>query len=246
MDRNGESAGAALYRTHCQKCHLPPLQEIMADLDRLAYDKDHQPKYWWQNNRGNWYIKVTDVDIDYVGTDPRQATDFKDRTANTGDLGKGVVSASIGLDLVTRGIANRFFREENISAVDQVAWAGGRDPSDLRIRSELIYKARPLNGIWAVAPYLHNGSVPTLEALLSPDDAARPKTFWVGSKQFDPVTVGYDYARIKGATLFDTTQPGNANSGHRFKNGPPGNGVIGRALFAAERAQIIEFLKSQD
>ena len=147
-------------------------------------------------------------------------------------------------DLVTSGIANRFFRLQNISAADQVVWAGGRDPADPRIRAELIYKARPLNGIWAVAPYLHNGSVPTLDALLSPDDSARPKTFWMGSKRFDPVKVGYSGVEVKGTTLFDTARPGNANTGHWFKEGPLGKGVIGRALTPEERAQIIEFLKS--
>jgi hypothetical protein len=66
----------------------------------------------------------------------------------------------------------------------------------------------------------------------------------MGSKRFDPVRVGYDGAHVEGATLFDTAQPGNANSGHRFKDGPRGKGVIGPALSASERAQIIEFLKS--
>ena len=206
-------------------------------------DKDHR-RDWWQSKNGNWYVQVTDVELEFIGTDPRQATDFMNRKASSGDLGKGVVSASEGLDLVTKGIADRFFRLQKISAEDQVGWAGGRDPADPRIRAELIYKARPLNGIWAVAPYLHNGSVPTLDALLSPDDSARPRTFWMGSKQFDPVNVGYSGVEIKGATLFDTTRPGNANTGHRFKDGPLGKGVIGRALTAEERAQIIEFLKS--
>jgi hypothetical protein len=244
LDMQKVSAGEALYRTHCQKCHLPPMPDLMADLSKLTTEKDHQSKVWWQSKSGNWYIKVTDVPISYVGTDPRQATDFKERTADTGDLKKGVVSASVGLDLVTWGVADAFFRKENVRIEDQTAWSGGRDPSDMRVRSELIYKARPLNGIWAVAPYLHNGSVPTLEALLSPDDSARPSTFWVGSKQYDPVKVGYDGAAIEGATLFDTSRPGNANTGHRFKDGPRGNGTIGPALSATERAQVIEFLKS--
>ncbi len=47
------------------------------------------------------------------------------------------------------------------------------------------YKARPLDGIWATAPYLHNGSVPTLADLLKAPDE-RPKTFRVGSREFDP------------------------------------------------------------
>jgi len=207
-------------------------------------DATYESKYWWKGKNGNWYIKVTDVPIDYIGTDPRQATDFKNRSGDTGDLKKGIVSATQGLDLVTWGVASAFFTKENIRPEDQPAWAGGRDPEDLRVRAELVYKARPLNGVWANGTYLHNGSVPNLEALLSPDDAARPSTFWVGSKQFDPVKVGYDGAAIKGATLFDTGKPGNANTGHRFKNAPKGNGVIGPELSPAERAQVIEYLKS--
>ena len=244
LDPQKVSAGAALYKENCQRCHLPPLRDLSAEYEKLAYDKEHQPANWWQSKNGSWYLQVVDIPLEFIGTDPRQATDFMNRKASSGDLGKGVVSASVGLDLVTRGIADRFFRLQKISAEDQIVWAGGRDPADPRIRAELIYKARPLNGIWAVAPYLHNGSVPTLDALLSPDDSARPRTFWMGSKQFDPVNVGYSGVEIKGATLFDTTRPGNANTGHRFKDGQRGKGVIGRALTAEERAQIIEFLKS--
>jgi hypothetical protein len=107
-----------------------------------------------------------------------------------------------------------------------------------------VYKARPLNGIWAAAPYLHNGSVPTLDALLSPDESARPATFWMGSKQFDPVKVGYSGTHMEGASRFDTAKSGNSNSGHRFKDGPRGSGVIGPALSQIEREQIIEYLKS--
>jgi hypothetical protein len=244
LDQRKVAAGAALYAQRCQQCHLPPREELLNELNTLAYEKTAEPKYWWKSANGNWYLKVSDVELDWVGTDPRQATDFKRRTANTGDLAKGVVSAAAGLDLVTGGIADRFFRLQNIPSEDRAGWAGGRDPRDPRVRGELIYKARPLNGVWAIAPYLHNGSVPTLEALLSPDDSARPKQFWMGNKEFDPVKVGYDGVEIKGGTLFDTTQPGNSNVGHRFKDGPRGNGVIGPAFSPEEGANIIEYLKS--
>ena len=121
----------------------------------------------------------------------------------------------------------------------------GRRPRSARpaIRAELIYKARPLNGIWAVAPYLHNGSVPTLDALLSPDDR-RVRRVLDGQQAIRSGEGGVRRREIDGATLFDTSRPGNANTGHRFKDGPRGNGVIGPALTAEERAQIIEFLKS--
>jgi hypothetical protein len=52
------------------------------------------------------------------------------------------------------------------------------------------YRARPLDGIWATAPYLHNGSVPNLYQLLLPAEQ-RITTFKVGSDQFDPVKVGF-------------------------------------------------------
>src|SRR5690606_24698234 len=66
-------------------------------------------------------------------------------------------------------------------------------------QSLLSYKARSLNGIWATAPYLHNGSVPSLYDLLLPkkrpgdpeEGEYRPDEFMVGSREFDPVKVGF-------------------------------------------------------
>ena len=84
------------------------------------------PKHWWKNDLGNWFIKVTDVKIEYVGTDPHEAKDFNSRTADTGDLKKGVVSARAGLDLVTRGIGTRFFEKNNIPAEEHAVL--GRRP----------------------------------------------------------------------------------------------------------------------
>jgi hypothetical protein len=96
---------------------------------------------------------------------------------------------------------------------------------------EFPYKARPLNGIWATAPYLHNGSVPNLDELLKPP-AKRVKSFKVGSREFDPLHVGY---RIdEGDFVFDTTLQGNSNAGHDY----------GREFTDDERKQLIEYLKS--
>ncbi len=70
----------------------------------------------------------------------------------------------------------------------------------------MAYKARPLEGIWATAPYLHNGSVPTLYALLQAP-ADRPKTFRVGSRLYDPAHVGYNTRREFPATASFSTPP---------------------------------------
>jgi hypothetical protein len=95
------------------------------------------------------------------------------------------------------------------------------------------YKARPLNGIWATAPYLHNGSIPTLYDLLLPKKRPgdpesgeyRPDEFVVGSREFDPVKVGFKSSGYEGFT-FNTRgiwddrtggyTKGNSNAGHEY------------------------------
>lgn len=113
------------------------------------------------------------------------------------------------------------------------------------------YKARPLAGVWATAPFLHNGSVPTLYHMLVPAHL-RPKKFYVRSKMFDPKHVGLvTDANEPGAFLFDATVVGNQNGGHEFRAGyvpwkpgsPPANGVIGPELSERQRWAIVEYLK---
>jgi cytochrome c553 len=111
------------------------------------------------------------------------------------------------------------------------------------------YKPRPLAGMWATAPFLHNGSVPTIYDLLSPV-SERPKTFRVGSREYDPVKVGLK-APDSGFWVFDTSLDGNHNTGHEFNVGykewkegdPPAHGLIGPLLTPDERLAIIEHLK---
>jgi hypothetical protein len=114
------------------------------------------------------------------------------------------------------------------------------------------YRARPLDGVWATAPYLHNGSVPTLNDMLLPQDK-RPAVFCVGSREFDPVAVGLKGAVREtcdpGFSRLDTTQLGNSNQGHSFqgtetdtKKLPPG--VIGPELTPSERNALVEYLKT--
>ncbi len=94
------------------------------------------------------------------------------------------------------------------------------------------YKARPLDGIWATAPFLHNGSVPSLQQLLMPPDNRVP-TFCVGSRQYDPVNVGYSTACGPGTSTFDTTLHGNGNIGHAY----------GTALSPDQKRDLVEYLK---
>jgi hypothetical protein len=111
------------------------------------------------------------------------------------------------------------------------------------------YKPRPLAGTWATPPYLHNGSVPTIYALLSPV-SERPTTFLMGGREFDPVHLGLAPRTGRGF-MFDTALDGNRNVGHEFNTGyvewkpgaPPAKGVIGPYLPPEDRLAIIEHLK---
>jgi RoxA-like, cytochrome c-like len=97
--------------------------------------------------------------------------------------------------------------------------------------------------IWATPPYLHNGSVPNLYQLLLPA-AQRDKTFYTGSREFDPKYVGYVSTPFENGFEFRTSEVGNSNAGHEFRNAPIGNGVIGPELTDDERWAIIEYLKT--
>jgi hypothetical protein len=119
------------------------------------------------------------------------------------------------------------------------------------IRAPLCYRARPLDGVWATAPYLHNGSVPNLYQLLGSEaerDAVLREVngregFWVGSREFDPEKVGLAYGKLEGGFFLDTTVPGNLNSGHEFRDGG-GQGVVGDALTEEERQALVYYVKS--
>jgi len=100
------------------------------------------------------------------------------------------------------------------------------------------YIAPPLDGIWASAPYLHNGSVPNLEALLN--SSIRPEK-WKrsgNSKDYDFSAVGWKFEPVlkgkKGGWVFDTTLPGYSNSGHTF----------GDKFSPEERQAVLEYLKT--
>lgn len=98
------------------------------------------------------------------------------------------------------------------------------------------YMAQALDGLWARAPYLHNGSVPSLADLLRVP-TNRPKTFYAGYDVYDPVRVGFvsngpDAA--KQGTKFDTSLPGNGNGGHLF----------GTNLPDGDKAALLEYLKT--
>jgi hypothetical protein len=128
-------------------------------------------------------------------------------------------------------------------AVNQsLLYAETKDPQERfqHFRKTYGYANMPLDGIWLRAPYLHNGSVPTLRDLLEPS-TLRPPTFYRGDDVFDPNRVGFESnisARDGNKFFFyDTNVIGNGNKGHEGK-------VYGTQLAPAEKDALVEYLKT--
>jgi len=132
-----------------------------------------------------------------------------------------------------------------------VSWFGqekGAEVADGKpIRATSGYQAPPLDGIWATAPYFHNGSVPTLYHVLN--SKARPplftRSFRTDEADYDREHVGWKITELKQLPsetispferrkIYDTTKPGRSNAGHTF----------GDDLSAEERAAVVEYLKT--
>jgi len=225
--------GEVLYGERCQGCHLPAVTK---------------PEFWssvqWRppNSAGERYLDLKQPLIDEIGTDASDAEGMKDRRVAT-PPGLGITSNDFGsaLGQLVALTVKRWYDDQQPPTPDGVRQKmnGNRDNG---VRAPLSYKARPLNGIWATPPYLHNGSVPNLYALLSPV-AERPKTFYLGNREYDPINVGYHTEKFPGGFKLDTSSGANSNSGHEFNNGS-GKGIIGPLLSPDQRLALIEYLKT--
>jgi hypothetical protein len=136
-----------------------------------------------------------------VGTDPHRAELFTEKQAEG---------------------FNKFLAE--LEAV------GYEPPKEFGVRSTGKYWAATLTGVWARSPYLHNGSVRTMQELLTAP-AQRAKTFHRGSQEYDANQMGYTDA---GVYVFDATTDGNSNAGHDY----------GSKLSSEQKRELLEYLKT--
>jgi hypothetical protein len=222
--------GKAVYDLHCKGCH------------RLLVNPERKDE--------NRAIVANLKTLPQIRTDPTMAMNFVARKGKTGPLEGSP-------NIITFG---KFGNEASghemlLAAVNGVALRGigRRDGVPISFAGLMVdigaelhkfqwaleaartprYKARPLNGIWATAPYLHNGSVPTLWDLLGPVQD-RPKVFYVGSHDFDPKNVGLVATETPGSFRFDTSPQGNWRNGHEF----------GTTLPVDQKKDLLEFLKT--
>lgn len=155
------------------------------------------------------------------------------------DVGRNVFEEGKGQDLFDlRSAATTSSAVEKLEKVVSSGVldipASGNEQSKAKLENAVAkvgYKARPLNGIWATAPYLHNGSVPNLAELLK-RSTDRVKSFHVDPGEYDAKNIGYRDDPSQPA--FDTTLVGNSNAGHEY----------GTELTDGEKRELIEYLKS--
>jgi hypothetical protein len=183
------------------------------------------------------------------GTDPLTWTNFFNRKGSSGKL----QGANVNLIPFTQKIpatadATMMVTNEVVGTILGSAWPappddlakvriGKREVEGAPVRTVAVpmYKARPLNGIWATAPYLHNGSVPNLTELLKPA-AQRMDSFTIGTLTFDPVNVGF-LTDAPGFPRLETAAAGSSNIGHEGDE-------YGTNLSNDEKKQLIEYLKT--
>jgi cytochrome c5 len=126
--------------------------------------------------------------------------------------------------------------KDNAIAANKVVKGFGIERKGLVEEPLVGYNAPFLDGLWLRAPYLHNGSVPTVRDLLTSPEQ-RPKVFWRGYNLYDPVNLGFVSQSEEAKTVgmqFDTTARAAGNQGHAF----------GVTLPAGDKDALIEYLKT--
>ena len=239
IDEEKAARGAGLYKGNCAVCHNI--------VDRI--DEKRKVIAWMEG-------------LDTVGTDPTTALNIagpKARRGKTGDL-EGLRMEPLSTRIfgptaaVTAILANEVTgmlaqRKRALAKQELIALRQGRPGFSKETDKQgnfdkkhplLAYKGRSLNGVWATAPFLHNGSVPTLwELLTKPED--RVKEFYVGSREFDPVNVGikpdseppFSY-KFRTEDAAGNPITGNSNAGH----------IWGTQLTPDQKWDLIEYMKT--
>lgn len=238
-DNNFEPSPVPAIRAALARYALKPsygLSARQAPYSQLSCDPQCQVNaLWWDID----YAQTYNAEL-LAGIDPANITE------------------GLGLNLIGLLIKNRYYADNNLTR-EQIACLEGFGTLDLP-QQIAGYKPRPLAGVWATPPFLHNGSVPNIYQLLSPP-AERDQRFFVGRRAYDPVKLGYQSSPDAGGETdgfwYDTRHTGNHNSGHGFSasaeqwaahRADPANnhlpkGVIGPLLSHEQRLALIEYLK---
>jgi processive rubber oxygenase RoxA-like protein len=249
LDANRVAAGKALFVEHCAACHAhldrtdlktPIRAELTRLRDPLHPERSIGTDPWMACNA--YTLRAKSGVLRGMKTQYFSGDVMGDRAFLSELLTVEITGALLGQkgDVVKTAAASFFGVMRPLTAV--AASAGERLEKCMTDQVDILaYKGRPLTGIWATAPYLHNGSVPTLDDLLLAPDR-RPKSFFVGSREYDPIKVGYVTAQsadnsfeLKTHDAAGKPIAGNSNLGHDYGNA---------SFDDEERRNLVEYMKS--
>lgn len=252
LDPHKVKAGAALFKQlRCDHCHprinpfswLPFVRTFTSHLTNLEDTSDEEGVHTdataaalirdsvADSGRLSGQPKIIDIFSKYGKIEPVKAI-VDDTVVRTliGKLENKKLPVSNGKVLMSGNGLNQVGNLNDLMPMSAELKAAQK----ARQTIPLVYRARPLDGIWATGPFLHNGSVPTLYDLLLPE-GRRPKTFAVGNREFDPVKVGANTTPNSETQTFDTRLKGNSNKGHDYGTS---------RLTESQRLELLEYLKS--
>jgi len=253
VNKESASRGEVVYNEYCASCHQVVERDNwdrlvvanMSHIDIVGTDPTMAlNSVNYTGYAGNFESVYQDTDVGSLVVQKR-APVVQVLTAAT----KGAVATPDADKWVVRRFADwaymlgkSFFDNEIKASVKSGNYKP--DTTATPYQSLLSYKARSLNGIWATAPYLHNGSVPNLWSLLQPAEE-RPTEFCVGNREFDPVNVGFTTDGCnkndpKDKHRFIVEPMGNRNTGHEYGTGKDDKDK----LTEQERWDLIEYIKT--
>ena len=248
--------GKALFEQECASCHLPRDKWVEGEpIERMPLLKQMGPNLtdiWMACNAADYFAftgKLEGTKSGYFSGPPLGKQELiitqlqtSVKGALVGKKGQIIGSAAttfLGIDRRPKVIVG----DDDVLSPDEIREA--RRANCLSDDSPILaYKARPLDGIWATAPYLHNGSVPTLWHLLLPA-SQRPTSFWVGTRDYDPVNVGYVWDRkpasgpsfeFRAVDAGGKVINGNGNAGHEYG--------VAKLSIGDNRKALLEYLKT--
>ena len=218
IDRPLADRGRTIFEQQCASCHQP--------IDRGTHAAGSG------TNPGPVTVTINTVGLEEIGTDPRQAKLFAERMINLERIGgPAQIQYFKAAELLAGRVVDQWAKAAAENGYLEQEVDSGRANE---FRGPQAYRARPLNGFWAAPPYLHNGSVPSMDDLLKPA-SRRPRIFYVGSWEYDPRRVGLVVGSpFEASFMFDTRLPGNSNAGHEY----------GTNLSDDDHQALLEYMKT--
>jgi mono/diheme cytochrome c family protein len=217
IDRTLATRGESIYREYCQTCHGtkdPPFRTA-GDRSRVGL--------------------VTP--LQQILTDPSRLDGYTPELARAQNLlyaGKPSPETDACRDYAAR-LCDANQSDDEYKALRKQCFPARFS----HFRKTDGYANQPLDGLWLRAPYLHNGSVPSIRALLEPA-SARPPVFYTGYDVYDFAAMGFVTSGPDAEAhgwRYDTKLPGNHSSGHEGRE-------YGTSLSDADKRALIEYLKT--